>query len=89
MKINENHIMGHNIWNGSDRDFWLQNVPYIMALLHAFLRHVTSNKMNNFQKNVFLQIVMVKGQTQGQGQIKVKGQGNLEIFTILYVIDAI
>ena len=45
--------------------------------------------MNNFQKNVFLQIVKVKGQTQGQGQMKVKGQGNLEIFTILYVIDAI
>ena len=45
--------------------------------------------MNNFQKNVFLQIVKVKGQTQGQGQIKVNGQGNLEIFTILYAIDAI
>ena len=70
---------------------WLQNVPYRMALLYdvTFLRHVTSNKMNNFQKNVFLQIVKIKGQTQGQGQIKVNGQGNLEIFTILYVIDAI
>ena len=75
---------------------WLQNVPYRLALLHAtvsltydvtFLRHVTSNKMNNFQKNVFLQIVNVKGQTQGQGQIKVKG--HLEIFTILYVINVI
>ena len=45
--------------------------------------------MNNFEKNVFLQIVKVKGQTHGQGQIKVKGQGHLEIFTILYVIDVI
>ena len=45
--------------------------------------------MNNFEKNVFLQIVKVKGQTQGQGQIKVKGQGHLEIFTILYAIDVI
>ena len=45
--------------------------------------------MKNFEKNVFLQIVKVKGQTQGQGQIKVKGQGHLEIFTILYVIDVI
>ena len=45
--------------------------------------------MNNFEKNVFLQIVKVKGQTQGQGQIKVKGQCHLEIFTILYVIDMI
>ena len=31
----------------------------------------------------------MKGKTQGQGQIKVKGQGHLEIFTILYVIDVI
>ena len=45
--------------------------------------------MNNFEKNVFLQIVKVKGQTQGQCQIKVKGQGHLKIFTILYVIDVI
>ena len=36
-----------------------------------------------------LQIVKVKGQTQGQGQIKVKGQDHLETFTILYVIDVI
>ena len=64
---------------------WLQRVPYRMALLYAtirfdvrrhVLRHLTSNKMNNFEKNVFLQIVKVKGQTQGQGQIKVKGQGH-------------
>ena len=55
----------------------------------TFLRHVTSKKMKKFEKNVFLQIVKVKGQTQGQGQIKVKGQGHLEIFTILYVIDVI
>ena len=43
----------------------------------------------NFEKNVFLQIVKVKGPTQGQGQIKVKGQGHLKMFTILYVIDVI
>ena len=54
-----------------------------------FLRHVTSNKMKNIAKNVFLQIVKVKGKTQGQGQMKVKGQGHLKIFTILYVIDVI
>ena len=69
-----------------------------MALLHATVsfdvrRHVFTSRdfkqMNNFQKNVFLQIVKVKDKTQGQGQIKVKSQGNLEIFTILYVIDAI
>ena len=76
---------------------WLQNVPYRMALLNATVsltyevtsRHVTSNKMNNFEKKLFLQIVKVKGQTQGQCQIKVKGQGHLEIFTILYVINVI
>ena len=39
------------------------------------------------KKNVFLQIV--KGQTQGQCQIKVKGQGHLTIFTILNVVDVI
>ena len=45
--------------------------------------------MNNFEKNVFFQIVKVKFQTQGQGQINVKGQGHFEIFTILYVINVI
>ena len=45
--------------------------------------------MKKIEKNAFLQIVKVKGQTQGQGQIKVKGQGHLEMFTILYVIDVI
>ena len=45
--------------------------------------------MKKNETNVFLQIVKVKGQTQCQGQIKVKGQGHLEIFTILYVIDVI
>ena len=63
--------------------------PSVLTYDVTFLRHVTSNQMNNFQKNLFLQIVKVKGQTQGQGQIKVNGQGNLEIFTILYAIDAI
>ena len=45
--------------------------------------------MKFLEKNGFLQTVKVKGQTQGQGQIKVKGQGNLKICTILYVIDVI
>ena len=63
--------------------------PSVLTYDVTFLRHVTSNKMNNFEKNVFLQIVKVKGQSQGQGQIKVKGQGHLEIFTILYVINVI
>ena len=77
---------------------WLKNVPYKTALLHATVsfdvrRHVFASrdfKENEKNiKNAFLQIVKVKGQTQGQGQIKVKGQGHLEIFTILYVIDVI
>ena len=55
----------------------------------TFLRHVTSKKMKKIEKNVFLQIVKVKCQTQGQGQIMVNGQGHLVIFTILYVIDVI
>ena len=41
--------------------------------------------MTKIEKNVFLKTVKVKGQTQGQGQIKVKGQGHLKIGTILYV----
>ena len=45
--------------------------------------------MKKIEKNAFLQIVKVKGQTQGQGQIKVKGQGHFEIFTILYAIDVL
>ena len=92
--------MGHNFWTGSDRDFWLadklflieQRVcmrPSVLTYDVTFLRHVTSKKMKKNEKNVFLQIVKVKGQTQGQGQIKVKGQGHLEIFTILYVIVVI
>ena len=63
--------------------------PSVLSYDVTFLRHVTSKKIKKIEKNVFLQIVKVKGQTQGQGQIKVKGQGHLEIFTILYVIDVI
>ena len=63
--------------------------PSVLTYDVMFLRHMTSKKMKKNEKNVFLQIVKVKGQTQGQGQIKVKGQGHLEIFTILYVIDVI
>ena len=63
--------------------------PSVLTYDVTFLRHVTSKKWKKNEKNVFLQIVKVKGQTQGQGQIKVKGQGHLEIFTILYVIDVI
>ena len=77
---------------------WLQNVPYRTARLYATIRfdvrrHVFASRdfkeNEKNEKNVFLQIVKVKGQTQGQGQIKVKGQGHLKIFTILYVIVAI
>ena len=39
--------------------------------------------MKKNEKKVLLQTVKVKGQTQGQGQIKVKG--HLKICTILYV----
>ena len=63
--------------------------PSVLTYDVTFLRHVTSKKMEKNEKNIFLQIVKVKGQTQGQGQIKVKGQGHLTIFTILYVIDVI
>ena len=63
--------------------------PSVLRYDVTFLRHVTSNKMNNLYTNLFLQVVKVKGQTQGQGQIKIKGQGHLEIFTILYVINVI
>ena len=63
--------------------------PSVLSYDVTFLCHVTSKKMKKIEKNVFLQIVKVQGQTQGQGQIKVKGQGHLEIFTILYVIDVI
>ena len=52
----EKHIMGHNFWTGSDRDFWLAaKCSYRAALLLSrpsaltydvtFLRHVTSNQM--------------------------------------------
>ena len=77
---------------------WLQNVPYRNTLRDATLRfdvrrHVFASRdvkeIDKIKKNAFLQIVKVKGQTQSQGQIKVKGQGHLEIFTILYVIDVI
>ena len=69
-----------------------------MAFLYATIRfdvrrHVfTSRDFKNMKKNekkLFLQTVKVKGQTQGQGQIKVKGQGHLKICTILYVIVVI
>ena len=60
--------------------------PSVLTYDVTCLRHMTSKKM---KKKKFLQIVKVKGQTQGQCQIKVKGQGHLEIFTILYAIDVI
>ena len=63
--------------------------PSVLTYDVTFFRHVTSKKMTKIEKNGFLQIVKVKGQTEGQGQIKVKGQGHLEIFTILYVADVI
>ena len=39
--------------------------------------------MNNFEKKLFLQIVKVKGQTQGQGQIKVKVIWKFSLFCML------
>ena len=63
--------------------------PSVLTYDVTFLRHMTSKKMKKIEKNVFLQIVKVKGKTRGQGQIKVKGRGHLEIFTILYVIVVI
>ena len=63
--------------------------PSVLTYDVTFLRHVTSNKMKKNENSVFFQIVKVKGQTQGQGQIKVKGQGHLKIFTILHAIDVI
>ena len=77
---------------------WLQNIPYQIPLLSETLRfdvrrHVFASRdfkeNEKIEKNVFVQIVKVKGQTQGQGQIKVKCQGHFDIFTILYVIDVI
>ena len=64
------HIMGHYFWTGSRRNFWLvgkhslQNgayvsYPQILTYDVTFLRHVTSNKMNNFEK---------KNSTNCQGQ---------------------
>ena len=63
--------------------------PSILTYDVTFLRHMTSKKIKKIEKKLFLQIVKVKGQTQGQGILKLKGQGHLEIFTILYVIDVI
>ena len=74
IKNHENHLLSHNFGTGSGRNFWLvgkhslQNSAsgsdlQILTYDVTFLRHVTLNKMNNFEKNVFLQIVKVKGQT--------------------------
>ena len=63
--------------------------PSVWRTTSRFCVTWLQRKWKKMKKNVFLQIVKVKGQTQGQGQIKVKGQGHLEIFTILYVIDVI
>ena len=69
-----------------------------MALLEASLRfdvrrHVFTSrdfeKIEKIEKLYFLKIVKVKGQTQSQGQIKVKSQGHMKIFTILWVIVVI
>ena len=59
--------------------------PSVLIYEVTFLRHVTSKKSNILKKWNFLQIFKVKGQTQGQGQIKVKGQGHMKMITILYV----
>ena len=63
--------------------------PSVLTYDVTFLSHMTSKKMKKIAKNVFLQIVKVKCQTQGQGQIMVNGQRHFEIFTIVYVIDVL
>ena len=64
-----------------------------MALLFDVRRHVFRSrdfeKIKNLKKKYVLQIVKVKGQTQSQGQIKVKSQGHMKIFTILCAIVVI
>ena len=70
IKNHENHLLSHNFETGSRRNFWLvgkhslQNsayvsYPQILTYDVTFLRHVTSNKMNNFEK---------KNSTNCQGQ---------------------
>ena len=75
---------------------WLQNVPYGRAHSVLGLRfwrmmsrfYVTwLNKIYQFWK-IFVSSNR-QGQTQGQGQIKVKSQGHIICFTILYVIVVI
>ena len=61
----------------------IRNVVSDLTYDVTFLRHVTSNKSQIFETICFLQIVKVKGQSQGQGQIKVKSQGHILCFTIL------
>ena len=69
-------------------------IRYVVSDLtydNTFLRHVTSKNSQIF-KNLFLQIVKVKGQPQGQGQGQ--GQGNksrshVNQVTILYAIVVI
>jgi len=43
----------------------------------SFFGHVTSKKKFFSRKNIFVQKVKVKGQSEGQGQMKVKGQGHV------------
>ena len=63
IKNHENHLLSHNFGTGSRRNFWLvgkhslQNSasvsdPQILTYDVTFLRHLTSNKMNNFEKKI-------------------------------------
>ena len=69
--------MGHNFWTRSRLVgiFSWRMRPSILMSNVTFLCHMTSKKNHQCQ-------------TQGQGQIKVKDQGHMNIFTISYVIVA-
>ena len=73
IKNHENHHLSHNFGTGSRKNFWLvgkhslQNSasvcdPQILTYDVTFLRHVTSNKMNNFEKK------NLQGQRSNKGQ---------------------
>ena len=60
-KNHENHFLSHNFGTGSRRNFWLVGKhslpnsasvsdPHVLTYDVTFLRHLTSNKMNNFEK---------------------------------------
>ena len=75
---------------------WLTNVPYRTAILYATIRfdvrrHVFASR--DFKENEKIGKKCISSNRQGQRSNSRsrsnKGQGHLEIFTILYVIDVI